>query len=70
MEDIKEIAVSLYGSDLSDSVYIDALAADLDMSESGIRKWWFGQRQVSGAARVALKLLLLERNRRFGELKG
>ncbi len=57
MEDLRSMAVELYGSGLSDNAYIAALAVDLRTSESGVRKWWYEQRHVSGAALAALDLL-------------
>lgn len=57
MENIRNIAIHLYGSGLSDNGYIAALAVDLRTSESGVRKWWYGQRHIPGAAIAALTLL-------------
>lgn len=61
MDDLRDTAVELYGSNLSDNKYIASLAADLKMSESGVRKWWYNQAHVSGPAQVALAMLLKER---------
>jgi len=64
MDELHATAVKLYGSGLSVNAYIAALAADLDASESGVRKWWYGQRQVSGPTLVALKLLRKSKGRK------
>ena len=58
--DIRAIAATLYGEGLSDTAYISKLAASLNTSESGVHKWWYGQRKVPGSVRVTLDLLLKE----------
>ena len=50
--------MTLYGPNLPATTYIIKLAAALNMSESGIRKTWYGFRNVSGPMAVALKLLI------------
>ena len=48
--DLRASAVTLYGEGLSDKAYIAKLAVALKMSESGVHKWFYGQRTISGAA--------------------
>ena len=50
--------MTLYGPNLSASAYISKLAAALNMSEGGMRKTWYGFRNVSGPMAVALRLLI------------
>lgn len=50
--------MTLYGPHLTASTYIIKLAAALNMSEGGMRKTWYGHRNVSGPVAVALKLLI------------
>ena len=70
MEDLRAMAVELYGSGLSDNAYITALAADLRLSESGVRKWWYRQRHVPGPALVALDLLRESKGRASKTARG
>ncbi len=50
--------MTLYGPNLPASTYIAKLAVVLDMSESGVKKTWYGDRAASGPMAVALKLLI------------
>lgn len=52
-------AVTLFGLNLSASAYIGKLADTLDMSRSGVDKWWYGTRKrIPGSVGVALRLLI------------
>lgn len=42
--DLQSTARVLYGNDLPVAEYIRKLAADLGMSESGVKKIWYAQR--------------------------
>jgi len=56
--ELHQAAVTLYGPNLPATTYIIKLAAALNMSEGGMRKTWYGFRNVSGPMAVALKLLI------------
>ena len=58
--ELRTAARTLYGPDLPDAACIRALAEALDSSPSGVKKWWLGQRQISGPATVAVRQLLKE----------
>ena len=52
-------ALVLFGPKLPASTYIGKLAAALDMSFSGVEKWWYGTRKrIPGSVGVALRLLI------------
>jgi len=56
--ELHRAAVTLYGPNLPASAYIIKLATALNMSEGGMRKTWYGDRNVSGPMGVALRLLI------------
>lgn len=59
--DIQTVARLRYGPDLSIAQYVAHLAEDMGMSESGVKKLWYGQRgqtELSPAVRRRLQVLL------------
>jgi hypothetical protein len=56
--DIRKAAVELFGKGYSNEAYIRMLANTLKMSQSGVRKIWFGQRGLSGTAEELIKTKL------------
>jgi hypothetical protein len=57
---LRKTAATLYGEGLSDTAYIAKLAVALGMTTFGVHKWWYGQRKVSGPAKMLLERLKKE----------
>lgn len=58
---IRDAALALYGKG-SAAAMIKFLARDLSMSESGVRKYWFSQREPGGPTYELLNLMLVCKN--------
>ncbi len=63
-EQLRAIGARLYGDGLMPRLYIQALARDLEQSESTIRNWWYGvNRSIPAQAKEMLENLQNERGR-------
>ena len=56
--ELKDAAITLYGSGMSDTRYIDLLAKDLRSPRETVKNWWYGKRRILGPIEVALELLI------------